>query len=58
MPNNVRTKKEDNHGKTEGLMTFKEMAEDAIDLPYHEIHFMTGKKIRDRGDRLVLKNNY
>ena len=54
VPNIVRTKKEDNHSKTEVPMTFKEMAEDAIGLPHHEILFMTGKEIRDRGDRLVL----
>ena len=35
-------------------MTFKEMTEDTIRSLYHEILFMTGKKIRDRGDRKIL----
>ena len=48
VPNVVRMEKEDNHP-----MTFKEMAEDAIGRPYHDILFMTGKEIRDRGDLLV-----
>ena len=42
---------EEEEAKTTGLMTFKEMAEDTIGSPYHEIFFMTGKEIRDRGDR-------
>ena len=48
VPNVVRMEKEDKHP-----MTFKEMAEDAIDHPYHDILFMTGKEIRDEGDLLV-----
>ena len=53
MPNIVQKKKEDNHDKTENLppMTLKEMTEDTIDAPWHEILFMSGKKIRDRGNR-------
>ena len=48
VPNIVQMEKEDNHP-----MTFKEMAEDAIGRPYHDILFMTGKEIRDRGDLLI-----
>ena len=48
VPNVVRMEKEDNHP-----MTFKEMAEDAIGHPYHDVLFMTRKEIRDEGDLLV-----
>ena len=48
VPNVVRMEKEDNHP-----MTFKEMAEDAIGHPYHDVLFMTGKEIRDEGGLLV-----
>ena len=49
VPNIVRMEKEDNHP-----MTFEKMAENTIGRLYHEILFMTGKKIRDRGDLLML----
>ena len=53
MPNIVQKKTEDNHDKTEMLppMIFNEMTKDTIDAPWHEILFMSGKKIRDRGNR-------
>ncbi len=49
--------KENNHGKTELLppMTFEEITEDTIGATYHEILFMTGKEIRDRGDCKILE---
>ena len=53
VPNIVQMKKGDNHGKTEGPITFKEMAEGAIGLPYHEILLVAGKEIRDRGEYLL-----
>ena len=48
VPNVVLMEKEKNYP-----MTFKEMAEDAIDRPYHDICFMTWKEIRDKRDLLV-----
>ena len=52
----MQRKRGDNRSKIELLppMTFKGVVEDTIDVPWHEIHFMTGKEIRDRGDRKIL----
>ena len=35
-------------------MSFKSLVEDMVGWSYHEV-FMTGKEIRDRGDRVVLE---
>ena len=49
-------KKENNHDKTELLppKTFKEMAEEAFGLTYHEILFKAGKELRGISDRKLL----
>ena len=56
VPNIVRMEKETNQDNTELLppTTFKEIAEDTFGLPHHRICFMTGKELRDIGDRIVL----
>ena len=36
-------------------LTFKEVVERSVGLPYHEVNYMTGKDLRDRVDRLVLE---
>ena len=56
VPNIVRMEKETNQDKTELLppMTFEETVEDTFGLPHHQILFMTGKELRDIGDRRVL----
>ena len=36
-------------------MSVKSLVEDTVGLPYHDVCFMMGKEIRDRGDRVVLE---
>ena len=35
--------------------SFRETIKDLLGLPYHEVNFMTGKELRDRGDRMILE---
>ena len=36
-------------------LTFKEVVERSVGLPYHEVNYMTGKDPRDRTDGFVLE---
>ena len=37
--------------------SFKNIVEEYVSLPYHEVNFMTGKDIRARGDRMNIETH-
>ena len=37
------------------FISFASLVEETVDLPHHEVSFVTGKEIRDRSDRFVLE---
>ena len=40
---------------TQKARSFKKVVANSFELPYHEMHFMTGKYLQRRGDRMVLE---